>query len=185
VLPNNLASSRLAMRKPRREDAIQIFRSYGQDTEVSRYLVWRPHTDVAQAEAFIEECIQSWSNERRAYVLTRHGDDTPMGMLDARALGHMVDIGYVLAREHWGQGFMPEAIATLVDSLFAQPAVFRVQATCDVDNTASRRTLEKAGFSREGRLEAYIVLPNISAKPRPCYMYAKCRGMSVPPSFAG
>ena len=47
-----------------------------------------------------------------------------------------------------------------------------VWATCDVDNLASARVLEKAGFEREGRLHNWIVHPNIGPEPRDCYVYA-------------
>jgi [ribosomal protein S5]-alanine N-acetyltransferase len=49
------------------------------------------------------------------------------------------------------------------------------QATCDVENLASQRALEKSGFNREGRLERYNIHPNVAAEPRACFMYAKCR----------
>ena len=96
-------------------------------------------------------------------------------MIEARPQGTTVDIGYVLAQAHWGQGLMPEAIAAVATAALAVPAFFRVQATCDVENRPSQRALEKAGFLREGRLERFTVHPNISPEPRACYMYARCR----------
>lgn len=61
------------------------------------------------------------------------------------------------------------------DAALAGCGFFRVQASCDVDNIASQRALEKSGFVREGRLERLTVHPNISPEPRPCFMYARCR----------
>lgn len=43
------------------------------------------------------------------------------------------------------------------------------------ENHSSQRTLEKAGFAREGRMERYMIHPNISAEPRACFMYSRCR----------
>jgi ribosomal-protein-alanine N-acetyltransferase len=96
-------------------------------------------------------------------------------MLEARLSSHFVDIGYVLGRAHWRQGLMPEAIRALTDAALATPSVCRVQATCDVDNRPSARVLEKAGFSREGRIERHTIHPNIDAEQRPCFLYARCR----------
>ena len=96
-------------------------------------------------------------------------------MLEARVQGATVDIGYVLARSHWGKGFMPEAIQALAGVALQSSSVFRVQATCDTENIPFQRALEKSGFSREGRLDRYTVHPNISSEPRACFMYAKCR----------
>jgi RimJ/RimL family protein N-acetyltransferase len=96
-------------------------------------------------------------------------------MLEARILGTALDIGYVLARSHWGRGYMPEAIQSLTNAALLKPTIFRVQATCDVENIPSQRALEKSGFKREGRLDRHTVHPNISSEPRACFMYAKCR----------
>ena len=96
-------------------------------------------------------------------------------MLEARTLSHIVDIGYVLAYRHWGKGLMPEAIRALAQAALAVPTFFRVQATCDIENRASARTLEKSGFVQEARLERYTIHPNMGSEPRPCFMYARCR----------
>ena len=84
-------------------------------------------------------------------------------------------IGYVLARAHWGQALMPEAVMALADLALATSSIFRLQATCDIDNQASARTLEKSGFVREALLQRFTVHPNISSEPRACFMYARCR----------
>jgi [ribosomal protein S5]-alanine N-acetyltransferase len=66
------------------------------------------------------------------------------------------------------------------DAALARPQFFRARATCDVENRPSARALEKSGCLREGRLERYIVHPNISPEPRACYLYARCRGSATP-----
>lgn len=58
VLPNDLRTSRLILRKPRPEDASLIFHSYAQDERVSRYLIWKPNTRLAETESFIDGCLQ-------------------------------------------------------------------------------------------------------------------------------
>ena len=75
----------------------------------------------------------------------------------------------------WGRGYMPEALSALTALALEREDIFRVQAFCDVENVPSQRALEKAGFFREGRHERFFVHPNVSAEPRPCYMYAKCK----------
>jgi [ribosomal protein S5]-alanine N-acetyltransferase len=176
LLPDILDTPRLRLRKPKESDAALIFASYGQDADVAHYMIWCPHTEVGQTLEFIRGCIASWEGEDRLpYVIVRQGQDEPIGMLDARVHRPMVDIGYVLAKSAWGHGLMPEAIEAVVDGLLASPSIDRVQATCDVDNKASRRALEKSGFKQEARLEQHAIHPNISPLPRACYMYARGR----------
>lgn len=177
LLPTQLRTARLVLREPRQADAALIFDAYTQDPEVARNMVWRPHKAVSETEGFIAYCMQGWaSGLGRPYVLAFHDSEhMPIGMLDARVFAHSIDLGYVLGRKYWGSGLMPEAVSALSDSALSVPDCFRVQATCDVENQASARTLEKSGFVREARLERYIVHPNLSDEPRPCYMYARCR----------
>jgi RimJ/RimL family protein N-acetyltransferase len=126
---------------------------------------------------FIRECIQAWAaGDRQPYVLTdRENEQVPVGTIDARIRGHIVEVGYVITRSRWGQGLMPEAIRAVAEAALAKPKIFRVQATCDVENRASARVLEKSGFIREARLERWMVHPNVSVEPRASFMYARCR----------
>ena len=175
LLPEKIQTERLRLRAPSASDAHAIFAAYAQDPVVCRYMIWRPHKDKALTENFISRCIEVWqSGDIFPYVITKRGSNDLLGMLEARIQGSKIDIGYVLARQHWGNGFMPEAILTLSQRALAQPNIFRVQASCDVDNIPSQRALEKAGFFREGRLERYTIHPNLSTEPRACFMYACC-----------
>ncbi|WP_426192239.1 GNAT family N-acetyltransferase [Massilia sp. DWR3-1-1] len=177
LLPNLIQTDRLTLRAPCDADASHLFDAYTQDPEVARYMVWRPHQSIGETEAFIAYCKQQWdSGQRRPYILTRRDDDAvPIGMLEARLLAGTIDIGYVLQRASWGTGLMTEALVAFADVALALPACFRVQATCDTENHASARVLEKSGFAREGRLERHMVLPNLAATPRASLMYARCK----------
>lgn len=175
--PATLETPRLLARLPRASDAAQLFATYTQDAAVTRYLQWQPHQSVAETEAFIAECLLAIGRGTRyPYVLaTREHPDAPIGMLEAQPASHTVQLGYVLARTHWGRGYMPEAVLGLVDWILAQSRFSLVLAYCDVDNQPSRRTLEKAGFVLKGRHERHGVHPNIGPEPRPCYLYERCR----------
>jgi len=68
------------------------------------------------------------------------------------------EIGYALGREHWGQGYMSEALHTLLDYAFRDLDLHRLEADVDPRNTASIQSLESLGFQREGHLrERWIV----------------------------
>ena len=177
ALPTFFDTARLHLRLPRESDAAEIFSAYAQDPEVTRFLIWSPHATLGETQSFISECIASLdAGNRFPYVLcSRAKPHTLIGMLDARVAGHKVSLGYVLARSYWGNGFMPEAVRALADLVLSNSKFFRVSAFCDVDNQASQRTLEKAGFTREGRHDRLSLHPNVSSEPRPCITYARCR----------
>jgi RimJ/RimL family protein N-acetyltransferase len=179
--PAVFETSRLRLRPPVLEDARAIFEEYATDPEVTRYLTWVPHETAETVAEFLEFLLsRAGSGEACSWVLTSRSADRAIGMLDARVLGHEVDIGYVLGRRHWGQGYMSEAVAELTEWMVSQPDIFRVWAVCDVETIASARVLEKAGFEREGILRRWISHPNRSSEPRDCLMYGRARGAASP-----
>jgi [ribosomal protein S5]-alanine N-acetyltransferase len=177
LLPERLRTPRLVLRAPRATDAQPLFDRYMHDSTVTQFTVWRPHSTVAETQDFVTRCIQAWSTgASRPYVLALALDeDAPIGMLEARPRSHTVDLGYGLAPAQWGKALMSEAVRIVTEESLKSETIFRVQATCDADNLPSARTLENAGFRCEGRLERYLVLPQMSAEPRAFLMYSRCK----------
>ena len=72
--------------------------------------------------------------------------------------GNFMEVGYILAPNERKKGYGSEAVKIIVDYLFLSKQLVRVQAITGVDNFASHRVLEKAGFTKEGiiRKSAFI-----------------------------
>jgi len=173
--PNEFVTARLRLRRPEPADAPLIFERWTQDPEVTRYLVWSPHQDVSESEAHIRRCIDDW-NSGQAYVwfLEDPISGELIGSLAARH-HHGINVGYLLARDSWGRGYMVEALAEVTRWYLSQPGIERVWATCDVENAASARVLEKAGFELEGILRRWDVHPNTGGGRRDARCYSKIR----------
>ncbi len=69
---------------------------------------------------------------------------------------YSAEIGYWLAKEHWGKGIMSQAVVAVSDYAFYELGMTRVFAGTFDHNKASGRILEKAGFKLEGRLSKAI-----------------------------
>lgn len=67
------------------------------------------------------------------------------------------ELGYYLAEEYWGQGIMTQAVRLLCGYVFSHSDILRIYAEPFAENIASRRVLEKAGFSFEGVLRRNAV----------------------------
>lgn len=172
-MPEQIETLRLILRKPQMDDALAVFHGWAQDQEVTRYLTWRPHQRLEQTQKFIQGCLSAWEFETRfPYMLTLKENGEVIGMIDPRIEGPRMGIGYGSARAHWGKGYMTEATRALIDWAFQQPFIYRVYATTDVENLASRRVLEKAGMQCEGILRKHIIHPNLSDIPRDSTIYA-------------
>jgi RimJ/RimL family protein N-acetyltransferase len=166
-----LEGPRITLRAPTLDDAEPLF-AIASDPEVSRFMSWRPHRNVGETQRVITEVLNAGGETTRLIEL--RDDGAVAGAIGwRRPQPHVIDFGYYLGRQWWGQGFMSEAVALLLDGAQRDPAVYRVSAYCHVDNTASARVLARSGLSLEGRLQRYTLLPNISSEPQDCLLFAK------------
>ena len=55
MLPQTFETERLLARLPAPADAKHLFSAYTSNPAVSRYMMWRPHTEVGTTEAFVLE----------------------------------------------------------------------------------------------------------------------------------
>jgi [ribosomal protein S5]-alanine N-acetyltransferase len=170
-------TDRLVLRLPSVHDATAIFHGYATDSEVTLYLAWRPHRMVQDTRDFLVQCEIAWETGigHRAWVLERRQDRRVLGMIGVDVGPRGVNVGYVLGRAHWGQGYMSEALRGVCDAALEDPQIHRISAFCDVDNVASARVMEKAGMQREGTLRRYMRHVNVSPLPRDCHVYARVR----------
>ena len=176
MAPETFQTPRLILRPIATTDSPAIFEGYAADTEVTRFLVWRPHGSREDTDAYIAQCLATPADVARTYVLTGRENGQVMGALDLRRPApHRLEFGYVLARPWWGLGFMTEALTEVVRWGLAQEEVFRVGAVCDTENLGSARVMEKAGMVREGVLRRWWSPPNIIGEPRDCFIYAATR----------
>jgi ribosomal-protein-alanine N-acetyltransferase len=166
-------TERLRARPAASADAHVVFEQYARDPAVAKYMTWRPHRTVNETIEFLRRCEEMWRNGSAfAWTLWLKADEGFAGVIELRVQGPAVDVGYALSRRLWRQGLMSEALAALVRWALAQPEIFRVWATCDVENVASARVLERVGMQQEGILRRWLVHPNLSDTPRDCLCYS-------------
>ena len=171
--PEIIETERLSLRPPMLSDAESIFRSYAQDVEVVRYVIWKPHNSVEETTVFLSDRIAAWQDNRRfSWVITQKPSADLIGMVEMRIEDFKANLGYVIARRFWRRGFATEAVRSIVNWALSQERIYRVWAVCDVDNVASARVLEKAGMQREGVFRKLLLHPNISDLPRDSYCYS-------------
>lgn len=69
---------------------------------------------------------------------------------------HKAELGYTLARDHWGKGIMSEAIAAVLHFGFNTYRFHRVEAITRPANVGSIQALLKNGFVQEGHFKENI-----------------------------
>ena len=70
----------------------------------------------------------------------------------------LAEVGYALSTSFQNRGVMTEALQILLEDLFQNTLLERIEARCAVENYGSQRVLEKTGFLKEGRLKGYFKL---------------------------
>ena len=71
------------------------------------------------------------------------------------------ELGYWLARPHWGRGIMTEAVRAFALDRMQHHGLVRLFAVPYARNAASCRVLEKAGFELEGTLRKSVIKDGI------------------------
>jgi RimJ/RimL family protein N-acetyltransferase len=156
-----LTASRVSLRWLTEKDVDALFAIFS-DPEVMRFWSSPPLTDIAGARRFLDE-IHDYFRRRVLFQwgLARLGDDLVIGTCTLNHLdieNRRAEIGFALGRDHWGQGYMGEALRTLINFSFGNLNLHRIEADVDPRNAASIRTLERLGFQKEGHLrERWLV----------------------------
>ena len=175
-----LHTERLRLRAPQPGDEHAAFAGWAQDRDTLHYLGWRPHADLAETRMQLDWDQARWLKRSAWTWLLVPPRAVPIGLVQLvpqrfDAPAHHLRLGYVLARAHWGQGLMREAVAAVRAEAFEQAAVWRVDALCDVDNHASVRLLQALGFAQEGLLRRHSLHPNVGGEPRDVTLHARLR----------
>ena len=151
-----LRTERLLLRPYKLEDVEDVF-NYESDPEWARYLpVPEPYARQHAEEFVAQRVLASWdTNPGWALVLT----DKVIGHVGLRInpQHETAELGYSVAREHWGQRLATEATRTVVQWGFKERGLAKVFAQADARHTNSHRVMEKLGMTREGFLRSHEI----------------------------
>ena len=146
-----IETERLLLRAFEADDAPTVQR------EVSRVEMARM---LAVPHPYPEDGARAWIAKARpgqdfAIVLRETGDAIGGITIEVSEQHRRASLGYWCAVDYWGHGYATEAVRAVIEYGFRELALNRVHAECHGDNPASRRVLEKAGMTFEGRLRLH------------------------------
>ncbi len=159
-----LSGATVYLRAPRRRD----WREWAELRAVSRaHLVpWEPvWPDDALSRAAYRRRLQRLNEERardqgHGYLIFRRGDDAMLGGIGLSAIRRGVAqigaVGYWIGLPYARQGYMTDALRTLIGFAFLDLALHRLEAACQPDNLPSQALLRACGFREEGRARGYL-----------------------------
>jgi RimJ/RimL family protein N-acetyltransferase len=129
-----------------------------QDPLIPRYTrVPSPYGERQAREFLVERRRRREEGTELSLLVVDPDSDGLLGSVGARVDrdNARAEIGYWVAHEARGRGVASGAVVLLGTWLFATLELARLQIHTEVENVASQRVAERAGFTREGRLRSY------------------------------
>src|SRR5258708_35931 len=109
-----IETTRLKIQPFRADDAEIIFYHIPQDTDETRFLFWPPHKTIAETKEFLTKRISLEKCGGGMYfAILLKENVNPIGWLFVNLDGVVANIGFLLAKFAWGQGFMIEALEAI------------------------------------------------------------------------
>lgn len=159
-----IESDRIILRQFSLKDAQKAFLNWESDTEVTKYLSWKPMKSIEETKSVIEGWVNSY-NQKDFYqwaielkeIMEPIGSISVVG-LDEKTL--KVQVGYCIGKSWWRKGYTSEALRLLIPFFFREVGVNRIEARHDPQNPNSGRVLKKCGFTFEGVLRQAVYTNN-------------------------
>jgi RimJ/RimL family protein N-acetyltransferase len=145
-----ITTDRLIIRKYEEKDLDDLY-EYLSDEEVVRF---EPYSALSLEETKKNLEWRVSSDEIFAIELKSTGKMIGNVFLGKREC-ETLELGYVLNRKFWGNGYAFEACYAMCANVFSN-GTHRIEANCDPLNSASWKLLEQLGFVREGHLHKDI-----------------------------
>lgn len=140
------------MLRPFEEGDLDDFYAYASVPGVGEMAGWPHHENIEDSRGILDGFVRGrtelavWHKADRKVIgsfgfhLSWANDDERYAHLASK------EIGYVLAKEYWGQGLMPEAVQAAMDEAARSCGVEAFTCNHFTTNAQSRRVIEKCGF---------------------------------------
>lgn len=154
-----IETDRLILRRPAEKDADILFR-YRSDKEYMRYI---PHRyteiieDVYEQLRIINERIDK--QEGINWAMTLKNSDDLIGMVGyVRLIPTQLraELGYMTITPFQRKGYTEEAAKAVIEYGFEKMNLHSVEAIVNHENEASKKLLEKLGFSKDAFFKEYL-----------------------------
>lgn len=143
-------TERLTIRPFKSTDLQDVFAIYN-DEDTCKFLLHNKWTQEDMRERFNKKLANSALTKESMLSLAVVYETKVVGDLSVwyTDMKDTVEIGYGFSNEVAGKGLATEAVSSLVNKLFSEFNVHRIQANLDARNTASQKLCERIGMRKE------------------------------------
>lgn len=148
-----LSSERLRFRAVNDSDVDDIFQIYS-DEKALEYFAREPLKNRDDAMQMVNgNLLPSLDEKALAWAICLADSDRMIGtftLFHIDLTNRRAEVGYILNRQFWGQGYASEALQRIIRYCFEELEFGRLEADVDPANHGSLKLLERHGFEREG-----------------------------------
>ena len=172
-----LETDRLILREWKETDLNDFF-EYASADGVGQMAGWQPHKSIEDSSAVLKMFIDG----KKTFAVVHKENNKAIGSIGIENLSIEIagyenlvgrELGYVLNKDYWGQGLMPEAVKAVINYCFETIDCDYLLCSCSPVNKQSARVMEKCGFQfvmdkmrtlsdGSSRISKYHVLENIA-----------------------
>ncbi|GAA0077637.1 GNAT family N-acetyltransferase [Clostridium sp. CTA-5] len=154
-----IETDRLILRKFIPKDSDAMYKNWASDVEVTKYLTWPAHKNQEISLSVTNEWIHSYSRNDfyQWAIVLKEESGKPIGCIGVNYIDEdvsMAHIGYCIGRKWWHRGITSEALKAVIDFLFKNVDVNRIESRHDPKNPNSGAVMKKCGMVYEGTLRS-------------------------------
>lgn len=140
----------ITIRKFTLDDVASTF-AYSSDFENTHYMLMVPNKTIEETREFLVKCIAEYEKENPEYVsFAVVLDNQHIGEVFAYLSEKEADIGWLINKRYWGNGYATEAAKLLVEYIKKELHRTDIVAYCDARNIASQKVMKNIGMEFAG-----------------------------------
>lgn len=140
----------ITIRKFTLDDVASTF-AYSSDFENTHYMLMVPNKTIEETREFLVKCIAEYEKENPEYLsFAVVLDNQHIGEVFAYLSEKEADIGWLINKRYWGNGYATEAAKLLVKYIKEELQRTDIVAYCDARNIASQKVMKNIGMEFAG-----------------------------------
>lgn len=156
---DNLESERLRTRKLTLDDA-QAWSVFFEDEEAQKFLPKFFDSALERSKHLIEKQLERYEEKRFGHQVILNKETNEFlgicGLLVQDIEGvNEIEVGYHFFKQHWGNGYAPEAAKLFINYAFENELTDSVISVIDLENFNSQRVAEKNGLKIEKQIKYF------------------------------
>ncbi len=156
-----IKTERLIIKPFKKSYAKEFFENITSKNECTEYLFFKKHETMQDCKQFLDKVVQEQDvNKKYSFAIFIKESNKLIGEISYGIKkdvgGGVASCGYVIDNNFWNKGHATESLKALIEFVFENTSINRLEANHDVENEKSGMVLRKVGMKYEGTFRGYI-----------------------------